>query len=421
MNKKIRIALKIAIFLVLFYVLSMFVAAVLRDDADAYSRILMHELYNQTDGIDILYCGASHVSHGIVADIADEMTGKRNFSSGTAAQSIDGTYAVLKQATKLYNIERVFLELDFAVATQKAKKERTGFSSDYLVALYLKDPLIKAEFLANISEPKYYINHLLPIGKDKHLTLRPQDLIRKVGGIINGDYFRYNYLSDDSEYAGRGCVMDWDKIANGSFVNDRDEGRIRVEAISEDWKNTIDKIIALCKEKNIALTMYSMPCSDYYLNEKGNYDEYYSFIKKFCAERGFEYYDFNLAKETFFYPEDEDFSDDNHFNKQGVLKWTRAFWTFFASENAKEDFFYNSYAEKMAALGDKVFGIVAKTSEDKKSISITPITNISDKNRINYRVYTIISGKEAVLYTGGGEKYFITSKFFGETSHFGVC
>ena len=408
MSKKIKIPLKIVAFLTIFYFLCIFVANVLRDDADAYSRILMHELYEQKDGIDILYCGASHVSHGIVASVADEMTGKRNFSSGTAAQSIDGTYAVLRQATSLYDIEKVFLELDFAVATQKAKKDRTGFSSDYLVALYLKD------YLMNISEPKYYINHLLPIGKDKHLTLRPQDLIRKAGGVINGDYFRYNYLSDDSEYAGRGCVMDWDKIVNGSFVNDKDEGRIRVEAISEDWKSTVDKIIALCKEKNIELTMYSMPCSDYYLNEKGNYDEYYYFVKDFCAERGFDYYDFNLAKKTFFLPEDEDFTDDNHFNKQGVSKWTRAFWTFFGSENVKEDFFYDSYAEKMENIGDKVFGLVVKTSEDKKSVSITPVTNIADKNRIKYEVCAITKTKNIDLDTRNVQKVSLPPKSSGK-------
>ena len=146
MSKRIKIPLKIAVFIAVFFFLSLITATILRDDADAYSRILMHELYNQ-ERIDVVYCGASHVSHGIVADVADEMSGMKNFSLGTAAQSIDGTYAILRQAVKLYDIKKVFLELDFAVATQRERKDRNGFSSDYLVALYLQDPLIKADFL----------------------------------------------------------------------------------------------------------------------------------------------------------------------------------------------------------------------------------------------------------------------------------
>lgn len=401
MTQKIKIPLKITVFAAGFFVLSAITAAVLRDDADAYSRILMHELYNQ-DKIDIVYCGASHVSHGIVAEVADEMSGMKNFSLGTAAQSIDGTYAVLRQAVKLYGIKKVFLELDFAVATQPERKARNGFSSDYLVALYLKDPVIKADFLMNVSTPAYYVNHILPIGKDKHLTLRPQDLFKKLGGVINGDYFRYNYLSDDSEYHGRGCVMDWDAVKNGSFCNDKDEGKIRVEAISRDWKATIDKIIALCRENDIALTFYSMPCSDFYLNEKGNYDEYYDAVKAFCAERGFDYFDFNLAKPEYLSVQDEDWSDDNHFNKAGVYKWTKAFWTFFNGGIAKEDFFYNSYSEKMAAIGDTVFGVVAKMSDDKKSVFISPVTNVSDESAIAYEVTALTGNTEQVLYKNGG-------------------
>ncbi|MCR5723561.1 MAG: hypothetical protein K6G80_00580 [Treponema sp.] len=397
MTQKIKIPLKAAAFVAGFFVLSAVTATLLRDDAEAYSRILLHELYNQ-DRIDVVYCGASHVSHGIVADVADEMTGMKNFSLGTAAQSIDGTYAVLRQAVKLYDIQKVFLELDFAVATQPERKNRNGFSSDYLVALYLKDPLIKADFLLNVSTPAYYVNHMLPIGKDKHLTLRPQDLSKKLGGVLNGDYFRYNYLSKDSAYNGRGCVMDYDVIKKGSFHNDKDEGRIRVDSISRDWKATIDKIIALCRENNIALTFYSMPCSDFYLNEKGNYDEYYTQVKAFCRERGFDYFDFNLAKPEYLSVTDEDWSDDNHFNRAGVYKWTKAFWTFFNGGIAKEDFFYTSYREKMAAMGDTVFGVIAKMSGDKKSVSITPVTNVTDENAIAYEVTALTATAEHVLH-----------------------
>lgn len=407
MSKKIRIPLKIVVFTIIFYLLCICISAIFRDDYASYGRILMHELYEQ-DNIDIMYCGASHVSHGITAKIADKENGKNNFSSGTAAQTINGTYAILRQAVKLYKIEKVFLELDFAVATQPSVKNRKGFKADYLVSRYIKDPVIRFEYLTSISTPKYYINHFLPIGKDKYMTLNPKDLAYRFKSIVSGDYFNYVYEDEDAEYDGKGCLLDVRPIKNGTFENDKDEGPIRVWDISDDWKNTVDKIIALCKEHNIELIFYSQPCTDFYLHEKGNYDEYYQFCKDFTSSRGFDYYDFNLAKEKYQLLEDEDFHDDNHFSKQGVYKWTQIFCDyFFTHKIPKDDMFHSSYAEKIALQEDKIYGLVMKMSDDKKSLDITPIKNHVEDSRITYDVFVKVDGKESQVCTKTSDKHIV--------------
>ena len=396
-SKKIRLIIKFLLFFVIFYFLTVFVAFVLKDDADSYARILMHELYNQ-ENIDIMYCGASHVSHGITPVLADKITGKNNFSTGTASQTIEGTYAILQQAVKLYKLEKVFFEMDFAVSAKYAKSERTGFVADYIVSDYLKDPVIKFEFLKSISTPKYYLNHLLPIGKDKHMTLNPKTMTKKLILMVNGDYFKYVYADDDSEYDGKGCVLNLDFIKNGTFSNDSKEEKINISNISDEYKDTIDKMILLCKENNIELIFYSMPCSDFYLAEKGNYDDYYEFCRDFLAERGFDYYDFNLAKEKYLSLDDDDFSDDNHFSKKGVYKWTQVFCDyFFTGAIPKDDMFYSSYAEKISVQDDKIFGLYMITSTDRKTMEITPITNLADKKRITYDVYALTGGEESLL------------------------
>ena len=394
---KIKTIIKVPLFIIVFFMLSNCVAFILKDDSESYARILMHELYEQ-ENIDILYCGASHVSHGITPVIADQKNGKNNFSTGTASQTIEGTYAILQQAVKLYNIEKVFLEMDFAVSAKYAKNNRNGFSADYIVSDYLKDPKIKMDFYKSISSPKYYINHILPIGKDKHLTLNPSKIYKKIKSISSGEYYSYVYKSKDSEYDGKGCVLNKDYIKNGTFSNNVKESKINLQNISDEYKNTIDKIIGLCKEKNIELIFYSMPCSDFYLAEKGNYDEYYNFCKNFLAERGFEYYDFNLAKEKYLNLEDEDFSDDNHFSKQGVYKWTQVFCDYFFTDTiSKNDMFYSSYTEKLQNQNDKIYGLYLIQSKDKKSITITPLINHVNKEDITYDVYFKIDGKEELI------------------------
>ena len=108
--------------------------------------------------------------------------------------------------------------------------------------------------------------------------------------------------------------MRTDIIENGTYCSDG-EKPIAVKSIGEDYKNTVRKIVAFCEQNKIPLTFFSMPCSDFYLAAKGNYDEYYDFVKDFTSSMGYEYYDFNLCKEEFLYLEDCDFWDDNHLAK----------------------------------------------------------------------------------------------------------
>ena len=95
--------------------------------------------------------------------------------------------------------------------------------------------------------------------------------------------------------------------------------------------------------------------------------------------------------------DDEDFRDDNHFNSSGCYKWTKAFWNFFNSGMTKEDFFYNSYAERMAKMDKKIFGLVYDFKDDKRTLEIKPIYNHIDNSVITYDITAKYSGTEEVL------------------------
>ena len=399
-NTKVLILLKTVIFFVIFFLLTFPIAFILKDDSNSYARAMFHEFYEQ-ENIDYLICGASHVSHGVEANRAGEHFGKNVFNTGTPNQLIDGTYTVMRQALKLYDIEKVFLELDFSITCAGKFSDRDGFKSEYIIADNLKDYGIKFDYLRSCSLPKYYLNSFLPIGKDKLMTLNPKKIVKKIKSLVDGSYFSYSYSESGSEYAGKGCVLDIEEVPDGGFSNDEAEGHIILENISDDWKNTIDKIIELCRENGIELIFYSMPGSDFYLNERGNYDEYYEFCRSFCAERDFVYYDFNLAKSEILSLSDSDYYDDNHLSKKGVYVWTEFFCDFFSEKykekNCLEKYFYSSYAEKMAEMPEKIFGLYMISSTDRKTMEITPITNLADKKRITYDVYALTGGEESLL------------------------
>ncbi len=407
--KKFFLFLKIILFVLIFFILTIPISLILKDNTNSYARSLFLEFYNQ-EKIDYLISGASHVSHGVEANIASQKLGKAVFNSGTPSQKIDGTYALLRQALKSYKIEKIFLELDFAIAIDSSFANRTGFKAEYIVAGGLNDFKIKTDYLLNCSSPKYYLNSFLPIGKDKMMTLNPVSVAEKISSLVTRDYFKGEYKVDDAEYAGKGCVLYLDAIPDGGYSNDYKEGAIPVSDVSEDWKNTVIKIIDLCKKNNIELIFYSMPCSDFYLNERGNYDEYYTFCRDFFSERGFAYYDFNLAKPEILSLSDSCFYDDNHLSKKGVYVWTDAFCDFFGSkykeEAALEKYFYSSYAEKMSTMEDKIFGLYLITSDDKKNIEIIPVANHVDSNKITYDVYAVTPNEEILLAKNSADSVY---------------
>ena len=180
--------LKFFIFSALFFVFSFILAFLLKDDANSYSRVLTHEFYKQ-ENIDILLCGASHVSHGLDPRIADVQFGKNTFNSGTPNQNINGTLAIVKTGLKKYKVSTIFLESDFATACREEQSHRRMGTSDLIVASFLKDPVIKWEFIKRSSSPDNIFNALLPIGKDKLMTLSPKKTFKKFKSIITGEFF----------------------------------------------------------------------------------------------------------------------------------------------------------------------------------------------------------------------------------------
>ena len=396
MTSKIRILLKIICFLIVFFAISGILAFFLKDDSNSYARVLRHEFHNQQK-IDFLFSGASHTSHGINPQIADKVFNKSVFNLGTPAQQIDGTCVLLKQAVKLYKIEKVFLELDFNIATSFSIQNRHGFTASYIVLDFLKDPELKYDFMLNMSRPEYYLNTLLPIGKDKFMDLNPKKVAAKFKSVVSGKYFKYEYNDKKSFYAGKGCVLDTDFFENGSIYTTEKEDPIKLTEISDTWKNSVAEIIRICQQNDIELVLYSMPATDFYLNAKGNYDEYFDFVRQFAAQYGYDYFDFNLCKENFLNLEDKDFSDDNHLNMSGVQKFTESFCKFFTGKISREDAFYQSYSKKMKNQKKRIFGLQLITAEDHKSLEIIPLSNNVSPEEITYDVCAVFDGNTEIL------------------------
>lgn len=400
-----RFLLKAAVFAAVFYALCAVTAFFVRNDADTYTRTLMHELHNQ-EGIDVLFCGASHVSHGLYPAVMDGRLGLRTFCTGTPFQSIEGTYAVLQEAASMYRLKRVFLECDFAVSCRGDRSywEREPSKGTFLAAHYLKNPRVKIAYVLSSVPPRYWLNAVLPLGRESLLDLNPASVFNTARSKLSGEYWRYECRPVGAEYGGRGCVFDDDVVENGTFSSGYVEP-LDLDKIGSGWKDTVDRIIAFCRENGIQLDFYSNPSTDFYLTEKRNYGQYVRFLKAFLAERGFRYYDFSLCRPEYLALEDCDFSDDNHLNRSGILKFTSVFCDFFSGAVAERDLFYDSWEEKLAAQPERIYGLMFTEGDGADTLFVTPVTNRCDPALITYDVSARADrgGAETALLSGARE------------------
>lgn len=72
MNRKIELIIKSEVFSIIFVAISFLLSFILKNNINSYARTLFNEFYRQ-EKVDILFCGASHISHGINPQIADSM------------------------------------------------------------------------------------------------------------------------------------------------------------------------------------------------------------------------------------------------------------------------------------------------------------------------------------------------------------
>ena len=391
--------LKVSFFIIIFFIICNILSFFLRNDRNKYARLVMQDFYDQ-ENIDFLLCGASHVAHGINPQLAKEYFSGNVFCSGTSAQKMPATYAVLKEAINKYKLKKVFVDLDFgmAIGQQINFFDKKPSVDIYLVSTYLKNKLIKYEYLLKATSPKYYLNSILPIGVDKQIELDPITIVKNLKSKITGEYYKYNYEAEDATYVRGGVIMETDFIKNGSFYSLAKNITPITNNLNEDWKNAIKKIISICEENNISLTFYSSPISDFFLNASGKYDTYISNIKQFLNEYGYQFYDFNLCKEDYLTLSDNNFYDNNHLNKTGIEKFTPVFCNFFTGKIEQKDLFYNSYSEKLQNQLPHIYGLVIN-KENETSIKIQPVSNIANQKNIFYDIFEIDKKDENQIYT----------------------
>lgn len=399
MNIKIKRLICFIFFIICFIAVNNLLKYLLTYDTSSYTRITIHEFYNQEQNIDVLFLGSSHCYRSLDTSITDEIFNTNTFNAGTSDQRLDGSYALLVEADKYYDLKEVYLELYYSSASLEKYKDRDSMTNTYIISDYMKPSFNKYSYLINASSPQHYIHSFIPGRRNYKRLFDFKYISELLTQKMSSQYRNFLYIKNDTEaYRGKGFVASDVAVNQGSFYSSNNFDSMEYR-MGEDYKNSLKQIIDYCNNHNIKLTLYSAPMPDFRLCDIGNYDYWIEQVNEFIADTGINYYDFNLCKEDYLKLNDEDFMDTDHLNLSGAKKFSIFFSEFFNYPDYENDIFYKSYEEKLNTIEKRVFGIITQMSTDNQNnlYQISYVSNIKEDIQMEYHITKIKENQDSKI------------------------
>lgn len=388
---------------------------VLIDDVSSYTRLTMHEFYEQ-DNMDVLFVGASHTLRSFSPAVLDEKLGLDTFNVGSPRQPLDVSYTLIQEAVEKYDIDQVYLELSTTIAYITKMRREDELTGVFIISDYLRPSLRKFKLLAEGLAPDYYANGFLLARRNWDKLSDGEYIADILAGKSTDIYKNYEYIDD---YLGKGYVPDQNVLAEEAFITTKGYGKINTSKVTEDWTEILLQIIEYCKAHDVELTLMATPVPTLRLAGNENYDEYIEKVNEIIDGTGIKYYDFNLCREEYLPDTPAVYYDDSHLNTQGAEIFSNLVGDLMTGRITEEELFYGSCAEKLASLEPKVYGLSYKdirNSETNEKIRRVKVVS----NRYEGMEFWIQITPE------GGETYtvreFSTKQYFEiSPDEHGVC
>lgn len=361
------------------------------NDEGTFERTVIHDFYQTSENIDYLYLGTSHVFCDINPSILDDINGKNNFSLATSAQPLIASYYLLKEADKRNDLKCVYVDLNisFMMEDNANWREPDGLVTSWSVMDQMKCSINKLDWIMHSTRPRYVYLSLFPSTQYKNEILDFSYLAERWHRKSQADYLNYN---DRKDYVHKGYSAS-EHIADELYHATSQKSVKELRQLSEDTKEYLIKIIEYCNINGIELRVFSNPVSDWVLCREGDYDNYIVQVKELLSEFGLEYYDFNLCKKKYLDISDHMYwSDNNHMNIYGAEIYTNFFGDFFEKldngEMQSDDYFYDSYQQKLNSIDEEVFGVIVEEVDEERKADCLAAAGIQ-ADCDDYRIFLL--------------------------------
>ncbi len=371
----LALLISLLLFALLFFGIAKLFRFLLNDDVSYYTRVMMHELYEE-ENIDVLFIGSSHCLRSLNPALADPVFKKHTFNGGTSHQRMDGSLCVLRECAANHDLKEVYVEL-FYGTNPDVFRERNSMTGTYILSDYIHFSPRKVLYLLNASAPKHYVNSFLIAARERERLADPEDVWKSVKKKLEAPYRNYTYenlTSEEEAYLGRGYVASWEENPEGGICHDPYGVTFNGRLLSEDTIRCMREMIDFCRSRGIRIIFFSSPMPDFRLCAIGNYDAYIEEVERALEGTGARYYDFNLARPEHLSLSVSDYMDSGHLNDKGAGTFTPVFSAFFSGKLTEEELFFPTYEEKLRSTEHKLLGFIKVKAPESGILSLKPVT-----------------------------------------------
>lgn len=280
---------------------------------------------------ELLICGASHALGGFIPDIIDEELGIKSYNLSSYAASFEGKRWLIEKELERNSVETFVLEISHDTIRDYSNDRSTG------------EPMTVMK-LDSFGEMLRY--------SAKNISFTDLD---KVGSVM----LRYGLNAWKARLSGQLNIPQQNRgyIPNNTLNLGTNAGLIadlyHSNHINTDFDNDslmhIEAIAGLCEEKGCRFVIAVVPVADQLMISFDNVDEFVAKLGNFCAERGYEFYDFNMLKNrTELFDDSDCYFDSSHLGPKGAEAFSHVFAQVMMAAEKGEDtsrFFADSFEE----------------------------------------------------------------------------
>ncbi|MDO5426154.1 MAG: hypothetical protein Q4F41_20855 [Eubacteriales bacterium] len=313
--------------LIAFVVLLEALVRFLYEPYDRYSIYANREYEQAMGSLDTIYLGTSQAYYGFDPALFDAELGTNSFNMGTGSQSMFVAWQLLQEAVENNPIENVFLGISFSSLMKEETDDSVLAGYDRMVTLKGK-----LRFILSDQNGNRRINELFYSTRvENYLNIkRVQKNIKKK---LSADYAVMKPTASDNEYSCRG-YRTTDKVFDGERKNEENTyyHKWNEEELNEENVSYFKKILELCQEKGISVSLVILPVTGVFLEDAGDVEGMHTYFAEMAETYDAALYDYiNIENREELFP-DTCFRDSYHMNTTGA----QVFGNLLISELKKE-------------------------------------------------------------------------------------
>ncbi len=289
--------------------------------------------------IDTVYLGASQAYRALIPSILDEKLGTSSYNLSCALMTLPGRYYMLKKEMDRNPIKRVIIDVTYDTLTRDPGTE--GAEGDiYTIGR-----------IGNLWERIGYVLRYVPM--KQYMRVYYDALDR---GIYTWKTLGNGQESSEAHMESRGFVsVPTNDVTASPDVFDQTYQQFQAYFTPrEENLKQLHKILDLCNENGVEVTLMVMPLADACNYRYFDMDQVYAEFQSISEEYGYQYYDFNLLKGKIdALPDSTAFYDETHLSEDGAKVFSNIVADILLKQAQgieTDSLFYSSYDEMNDAV-----------------------------------------------------------------------